>query len=221
MLESAATMRAMRPDPLSPRLLDRPPFGSAGEPATGELSQLERLSAAGLPLAPIVALPAAIEEDFYRLNNLPARIARLFDTVSLHDPDEDDIEEIAPQIRSLLRSHYLLDEVIDAFYEATAALGARLRVRRPGHSGAVATAGRPALLAVKRIWEADWEEEALLARLRGGDGLTPQVRPLLIHSVDEPLSSADLTARIRGVLGGSVDPFGLPDGRLTRIAGAT
>lgn len=179
---------------------------------------MERLQAAGVGLAPIGMVPAEAEERFYRLNNLPEQIAQLYAAVSLDDPDEDDIEEISPRAQALLRSHYLLDEVIDAFYEVTASLGEHLRVRRPGSAGTVVVAGRPGLLALKRAWEAAWGVNEVLARLRREGTLAPEAAPVLIHAPDAPLQSAALITRVQKVLAAPVEPFGLPDGRVTRIS---
>ena len=207
----------MQTDPASPRLLSGPHFGAAAS-AGGELASLENLHAAGIALAPIGMVPAEAEERFYRLNNLPEQIAQLYSGVSLDDPDEDDIEEITPRAQALLRSHYLLDEVIDAFYDVTASLGERLQVRRPGSAGTVVAAGRPGLLAVKRAWEAAWGVDEVLARLRREGTLAPEAAPVLFHAPDAPLTSSALLERVRRVLAGPVEPFGLNDGRVTRVS---
>jgi hypothetical protein len=146
-----------------------------------ELETLRRAAADGVAVAPVLVVPSGVEADFYRLNNLPQRLAALFDGVDLDDPDEDDIDEIAPEAQALVGSHALLEEVVEALYERSAELGAELVVRRAGSAGTRVPNGRPALLALKRTWIDDWSAEALLERLVGGRGLAPPARPVLFH----------------------------------------
>ena len=49
-----------------------------------ELEALSRLSQAGFGLAPLRLLRAESEEQFYRLNNLPAQLSALFADLDLH-----------------------------------------------------------------------------------------------------------------------------------------
>jgi len=121
---------------------------AADSAAHPELGALLQLAAAGFRVAPIRVVPAAAEETFYRLNNLPAQLSALFAGLDLTDPDEDDLEERAPAAARLVRSHFLLDEFVDLFYTGLAGLPTRLRVRRPHAPGAAATGrvvtrGRP------------------------------------------------------------------------------
>lgn len=189
-----------------------------GHPARKEpeIAALLALAAAGLPVATVVVVPAEAEERFYRLNNLPERLSGLFAGVDLRDPDEDDLEELAPEAQALLRGHFLLDEVVDAFYEATASLPARLAVRRPDADGVRVGRGRPALLALKRAWADEWTVEALDARLRGDGGLAPTARPVLVHGPPEP-APAELAARVRATLGEALEPF-VAEGGVARLA---
>jgi hypothetical protein len=155
------------------------------------LAALGRLAQAGMTVAPLSVIPAEVEGAFYRLNNLPAQLAELFDQVDLSDPDEDDIEELEPQAQLLFRNYYLLDEFIDVFYEAIRPLASTLQLRRPGQSqGVSAVKGRPCLLALKSLWLQDWNFDALMARLvtTGRLGLEP--RPVLISPAGRPASSA-------------------------------
>lgn len=146
-----------------------------------EFSALRRLADAGFRLAPLRIVPTAAEETFYRLNNLPAQLSALFRGVDLSDPDEDDLEELAPKAQRLVRAHFLLDEFVDGFYAGLSGLPAQLRVRRPNtgrvaHSGRVVARGRPALLALKDTWTDDWSFDALSARtvLEGSVALAAQ-----------------------------------------------
>lgn len=194
---------------------DAAPPAIAGEPA--ELAAL----AEELPLAPRVWIPAEAEEAFYRLNHLPPRLAALFEGVASHDPDEDDVEEIAPAARALLAGHALLDAWVDAFYDETSKLGDRLRVRRPGAPGRTAAAGRPALLALRRVWAEAWRDEAVLARLRARGSVALDAAPIVVQAADDAPAPTELAARVAEILGEPRAAFCLPDGRLTRLGSAT
>lgn len=154
-----------------------------------ELGALTRLAAAGFQLAPLRVVPAAAEETFYRLNNLPAQLSALFAGLDLDDPDEDDLEERAPVAQGLLRQHFLLDEFVDTFYAGLAGLPSQLRLRRPNTpallagrraDGRVVTRGRPALLALKETWVDDWSFAALWARARAGGSVALAAHPVLL-----------------------------------------
>jgi hypothetical protein len=214
-------MPIMPGDPAAPTTLGPPPFAPEGPDPGGELSALERLARAGVPLARIAIVPAGAEERFYRLNNLAERIRALFDDVDLDDPDEDDIEEVAPRAQALLVGHYLLDETIDEFYRAIGPLGARLQVRRAGEAGERVAAGRPALLAVKRLWQRTWSIERVLGRLRSGGPLAPDAAPVLIHAADAELPGGVALDSARLIVGAGVGVFGLSDGSVTRLTGVS
>ena len=164
--------------------------GNKGGAGAGEVAALYALQEAGLKVAPLRIVPAAAEESFYRLNNLPARLNALFAGVDPGDPDEDDIEELAPEAQGLLMTHYLLDEFVDLFYEGLAGLPGRVRLRRPQKGGQArlpghkASRGRPALLALKALWADDWSFDTLMARLEG-DGVALAARPVLVQSAEE------------------------------------
>ena len=150
-----------------------------------ELAALARLAAAGVRLAPLRVVPAAAEETFYRLNNLPAQLSALFAKLDLSNPDEDDLEERAPAAQALLRQHFLLDEFVDLFYAGLVGLPPRLRVRRPNEpgtqeSGRVVTKGRPALLALKDTWTDDWTFDALWTRTTREGTVALTARPVLL-----------------------------------------
>ena len=154
-----------------------------------ELAALAQLAAAGVRLAPLRVVPSTAEETFYRLNNLPAQLSALFAGLDLSDPDEDDLEELAPAAQTLLRQHFLLDEFVDLFYTGLAGLPARLRVRRPNTlkteggtvaEGRVVTKGRPALLALKDTWADDWSFDALWARTTRLGTVALGARPVIL-----------------------------------------
>jgi hypothetical protein len=158
-------------------------FEAMPHPSEGddELAWLWRARAAGVEIAPMAVVPPEVETTFYRLNNLPARIRRLFVGVDLADPDEDDLEDLAPEAEALVLGHALLEEVVEAFYAATDGLARTLTVRRTGSEGRGAPRGRPALLALKRCWADDWLPGSLLERLQRGWGLAPRPRAVLVH----------------------------------------
>lgn len=154
-----------------------------------ELLALHQLAQAGFTLAPLRVLAEDAEEQFYRLNNLPAQLTALFAPLDLDDPDEDDLEELSPEAQKLIRAHFLLDEVVDLFYAGLDGLPDLLRVRRlnpemgnigvSSAGGRVATRGRPTLLALKEIWADDWSFDALWARLEAEHSVALSARPVL------------------------------------------
>lgn len=180
-----------------------------------ELGALRRLAESGFKVAPLRVVPDAAEETFYRLNNLPAQLSDLFRGLDLSDPDEDDLEERAPEAQRLIRAHFLLDEFVDLFYAGLSGLPAQLRVRRlaaaeaEGASGAppagrVVIRGRPTLLALKETWADDWSFSALRARtaLEGGVALAAQP-VLLAPPAQDDAGDADARAA-SALLGRSV-----------------
>ena len=173
-----------------------------------ELGALWRLAEAGFKIAPLRVVPDAAEETFYRLNNLPAQLSDLFRGLDLSDPDEDDLEERAPEAQRLIRAHFLLDEFVDLFYAGLDGLPAQLRVRRLAapkiadtSAGRVATRGRPALLALKEIWADDWSFAALWARtaLEGSVALAAQ--PVLLAPPTQGDAGDADAARASALLG--------------------
>lgn len=187
------------PDGLQPRLLTELDARNVSLNAA-EIGALYTLHRAGYAVAPILVVPAAVEERFYRLNNLPEQLNSLFAGINLSDPDEDDIEELAPEAMQLFQQHYLLDEFIDAFYEALGPLAPTLKVRRAGAAGQPSAKGRPTLLALKALWAADWSFEALMARLAHTRSIALEARPVLISPADEasvlPAEAAALAERL-------------------------
>jgi len=198
---------------------DRPtPFLALRGPvdASSELGWLRRAAAQGVPIAPMAVVPARVEFDFYRWNNLPARLDAHFAGVDPHDPDEDDLEELAPTADDWVRGHALLDEVVDAFYDALIGLPSHLVVRRPGAAGRCAGRGRPALLALKRVWADDWGCAALAQRGGAGGGWLPAPRPVLVHAADLHPDAA-LAAAAGRALDRSVEAWCDAAGHLARL----
>ena len=188
-----------------------PPF----EPDEGcELAWLLRAERSGLPVTPMVIVPSDVETGFYALNNLPERLRRLFDGVASPDPDEDDLEDLAPEAQALVRGHALLEEVIERLYEAFGGLPERVVVRRAGSGGVVVRRGRESLLALKRLWADDWEVDAIAARLRAGHGLAPRGHSVLIHDADVTRARTPLGFGPRGA---AVDAWVDRHGALARL----
>jgi len=161
-------------------------------PATtaGELADLRALERAGARLA-LLALPAAVEDSLYRYNNLPARLARLYEVVDPFDPDEDLLEEAEGPALALVSEAYLLDDVIDAVYEALAGLPEDLVVRRPGErEGVRAAGGRGVLLAFKALVKRDWHAGSVLARLERHASVAVDAGPVIVHARDDAPDAA-------------------------------
>jgi hypothetical protein len=185
----------------------------------GEPAELARL-AGEVPLAPRVWIPAEAEEAFYRLNHLPPRLRELFAPIASRDPDEDDVEEIAPLARELLARHVLLDTWVDAFYDAVAPLAERVRVRRAGTPGRTAARGRPALLALRAVWAEAWSDAAVTARLRATGSVALGAAPVLIHDAEDVPAGPELTARVAEILGAPRAVATRSDGAVTRLGSA-
>lgn len=147
-----------------------------------ELEDLTTLAECGMPVARIVVVPATVESEFYRLNNLIDHLRLHFSALNLNVPDDEDIEDLAPGAEALVDGHYLLDEFIDRFYDAISGMATDLRIRRPAQDGWTTSGPRAGLLAVKRAWRADWAFEAIWERLSNGGDLVPAPRPLLLHA---------------------------------------
>ncbi|MEX2543042.1 MAG: hypothetical protein WD314_14645 [Trueperaceae bacterium] len=189
--------------------------GFEGRGHESEIDALQSLAAHGLPVAPTIVVPGGVEEEFYRLNNLGSRLEALFAGVDPADPDDDDVEDLAPEAERLVGSHYLLDEFIDRFYEATVGMPHEVRVRRPGHRGALATRGRESLLALKRTWSADWSFENLWERLAGGGPLLPSPGPVLVQPGPLLRLTSELERDALALAGRSLELFGDPDTGIT------
>ena len=196
--------------------LVRDAAGGGDVPDNPEIAALRRLRDAGLAVADVAVVPARVEERFYRLNNLPERLLEVFAGVDPADPDEDDLEELAPDAQALLERHFLLDELIDAFYERIADLPSRLHVRRPGRAGRRATRGRPALLAMKLLWADDWSFDALAARVPRDATFALEARDVLVHGEDEP-APPELAGRVTEILGAPVIVHATAAGQIARL----
>ncbi|MFC6802411.1 hypothetical protein ACFQDE_12380 [Deinococcus caeni] len=63
-------------------------------------------------------VPAAFEEAFYRQNNLPEQLRRLFSPIRPARIDEDALEPLTAQAQALIRTSYLLDDAVQHFHRA-------------------------------------------------------------------------------------------------------
>ncbi len=180
---------------------------SASDPSLQEeeLHSLKRLADAGLAVAPILVVPASLEEHFYRLNNLPTQLSTIFAKVKPKNPDEDVIEDAVPKAQALLKRHYLLDEMIDMFYDGLEFLPERVTVRRPGEHGKTVTKGRPTLIALKDIWSEDWRFEAVLERLERTQNIGLEARPTIISAESTGKASSNVLSQAKSILGREVE----------------
>ena len=149
---------------------------------TLELKALKQLYDTGLGIAPLVVVPASLEEHFYRLNNLPEQLSKLFSKINFKRPDEDAIEDLAPQAQDLIKRHYFLDEIIDMLYATLTPLPNQVVIRRPQENGIIALNGRPALMALKNIWAQNWSFENLLERIEKISSIAITERPVMIQA---------------------------------------
>lgn len=190
---------------------------SAQRATEAELGWLRRAEAQGVPVSPMAVVTSAVEHDFYRLAGLEARVAARFADIDPVDPDEDDLDDLAPEVARWVLDAALLVEVVEGFYEALSGLPSRVVVRRPGTEGRVAIRGRPALVAVKRTWAADWSPPAIARRLARGGVWMPSHRPVLVHAAD--LHADPEAARAASeTLGREVAAWCDGQGRLARLA---
>lgn len=206
----------------SPRTIHLHLLSEAPEPALAqepELLALSTLQQHGLLVAPTLIVPALAEEWFYELNNLPAQLTELFAGVDLTDPDEDDIEELAPQAETLLTQHYLLDEFIDLFYSRTATFPPQLRLRRPSQdAGRTATRGRPSLLALKQLWADEWTFDAIMDRLEQHHTIGLPARPVLVQPAGLEPVDVSVNAQAVDILNTEVVLWHEPTFGITRVS---
>ena len=137
-------------------------------------------------------VPATFEEAFYRQNNLPERLGRLFAPIRPARIDEDALEPLTAQAQALIRTSYLLDDAVQHFHRALRAAGldhTPLHARRPGTLHAESAPHQPpgthasgtaALHAVKRLWAHDWSFDAVLERLDSAGSVGLDARPTLL-----------------------------------------
>ncbi|UCH27825.1 MAG: hypothetical protein JSV66_09350 [Trueperaceae bacterium] len=171
-------------------------------------------------MAPTVIVPAAAEHQFYQLNNLPEQITDLFRAIDLHDPDEDDLEDVVPEVQALLRSNFLLDEFIDSLYRAIRILTVSGRIRRAGSVGRTAVRGRPTLMSLRDLWFEDWGLESLRIRLQRYKRLNFKASPVLIQPPQDLLDREGLTSKTQLNLDPAITLYRDPEYGITRVQGS-
>ncbi len=166
--------------------------------AKGEVRWLKAAQALGFPVAPTWVV--TLEEEFYRLNNLPERIERLFQGVFGPRTDEERLLWALEEAQRAVRESYLLPERAEAFLKALRGPGPFL-VRREGEPAFLeAPTPQEALWALKRLWGEAFRLEALLARPH----LLPPFRPCLVQEAGPPEEDPYLSLEISQALGREV-----------------
>ncbi len=145
-------------------------------------------------VSPTLIVHASLEEHYYKLNNLPEQLSKLFKHVNLKNPDEDDIEELEPAAVALFKRHFLLDEDIDKFYEALHALSDKVCLREPSKKGKTFSKGRSTLIALKDHWAKNWTFDAMMIRLESTQSIAVEASPVLIQAVSmgEPIVNQEV-----------------------------
>ncbi len=189
-------------------------LGTSGQ--VGELEQLLTLETSGMALG-LVALPPAVEDSLYRYNNLPGRLAALYADLDPLDPDEDVLEEAEEAAVAQIDRAHLLDEVIDAVYEALDGMPTELTVRRPGEPEGLDVSGRRgALLGLKALARLDWSVDAVATRLTETASVAVDARAVIVHAAGAA-PDPQLTAAARELLGRPVEVHGW-HGRVTGVS---
>ncbi|MDV6373073.1 hypothetical protein [Deinococcus arenicola] len=134
-----------------------------------------------------MVVPPEFEEAFYRNNNLPEQLNRLFAPINPKRVDEDVLEELTARAEALIRTSVLMDDAVQVFYRALGNAGlssGAVHVRRPSHQAheeaRVMPPGTAALQALKRLWASDWAFGEVLIRLDDTGGVGLDARPTLI-----------------------------------------
>ncbi len=161
-------------------------------PPLGEVGLLKQAQALGVRVAPTWVV--ALEEEFYRLNNLEDQLQSLFRGVFGVRVDEERLLWAVAEAEKRVRASYLLPERAEAFLLALRGQGPFL-LRRMGEAPkAQARTPQEALFALKRAWAEGFGLEAILARY---PRLLPEPIPFLVQEgagevVEDPFLSLDL-----------------------------
>lgn len=192
---------------------------AARQPAALAGAETHRLAAHAGRLSAGMVVPASYEEAFYRGNNLPEQLRRLFAGLNPARLDEDLLEALAPRAAELVRTSALSDDAVQLFYRAlgnAGLAGGELHLRRPGEREAetarVTLPGTAALHALKRLWARDWAFGAMLARLDDQGSVGLEARPVLLFAgapgQPDPALAAELG--VGAALVNSLGLVGLP-----------
>lgn len=169
--------------------------------ATGEVADLQKLQAAGMPVAVTVVLQG-LEAEFYQFANLPEQIRRAFAGVFGVRLDEEKLEAACARAERLVRESYLLPERAEELRRVLPE--GRLLVRYAGEGPfALEPSSLEALWALKRLWASRWQLDSVLGR---APELAPPEVPSLLQRVEgELLPDAGLSERASQLLGRSVE----------------
>ncbi len=175
------------------------------------MALLRRAQALGFPVVPTWV--AGLEEEFFRLNNLPERIERLFQGVFGVRIDEERLVWAAEEAMRAVRESYLLPERAEAFLAALRGRGPFL-LRREGKGEAhPAPTPQEALFALKRLWAGAFRVESILERY---PALLPPFTPVLVQEAGPPEEDPFLSLDLAQALGQEVVAYAW-QGRLVRI----
>ena len=182
-----------------------------------ELLALKTIEEAGIPVTQTVVIPIEIEEEFFRLNNLEARLNHLLGSLDVSNLDEDDLEDVATEAQPLIDSHYLLDEVIDNIYLSLDPLGDYIRIRLPGQGGQIKVSGRSALMAVKSLWREAWTAERIAQHLNKKVNSPNLAGPILCQPPNEIPAPQPLLEDVQEILGRNIQVGSIPGSGVSRI----
>ncbi|RIH85112.1 hypothetical protein [Calidithermus roseus] len=168
--------------------------------ATGEVADLQKLQAAGLPVATTVVLQG-LEAEFYQFANLAEQIRNAFVGVFGVRLDEEKLGAACAQAERLVRESYLLPERADEIMRVLPE--GRLLVRYAGEGPfALEPSRQEALWALKRLWASRWQVDSVLAR---APELAPPESPSLVQRMEgELVPDADLSRQASQILRRSV-----------------
>lgn len=154
------------------------------ESPSPELLALRRAATDGHPVG-VVVVPSEFEENLYRLNNLPVLLRQLFVELDPADPDEDILEEFEHDAIRLVKGAVLLEEAVDAFYEALEGADFPLTVRRSDQGAFTeVTNRRAALLQTKQLYAQEWSYSSFENRLKKTQSIAISPGHVFLHSAE-------------------------------------
>lgn len=165
-----------------------------------ELIMLRHAANAGHEVG-VAVVPSQFEEALYRLNNLPAQLRRIYAELDPADPDEDILEEFEEEAVNLVQGAVLLEEAVDAFYDAVAQFAFPLIVRFAGtNTVRSARDRRHALLSIKGLYASAWTFERLEERLLRTHSLAITPEHVLLHEPAKPAPNSLVSELQRGLV---------------------
>ncbi|RIH82655.1 hypothetical protein Mterra_02572 [Calidithermus terrae] len=182
-------------------------------PAAGEVADLQKLQAAGLPVVATVVLQG-LEAEFYQLANLAEQIRSAFAGVFGARLDEERLEAACAQAERLVRESYLLPERAEEVRRVLP--GGPLLVRYAGEAPfALEPSSQEALWALKRLWASRWQVDSVLER--APTLAPPEVASLIQAAGGDLLPDEALAQRASAVLGRGVQVWA-SSGQVARLA---